>query len=329
MLYNYFHLKIENPKSIIVYISNIIYLYSLFFSGLGLCNLNPLSVILTDFKEVVPLLNSNIDLNCIMINNLTVQDCIRFKFSARAFSWGTNLIKKEIIVNPIIKPNLDGNFKIFIEDKNDVEVCSKRGSERGSERGGITNTNSLLEVDLVIASDVVYDPAGYEPLVKSLCELLGGNYQLWDGESKPEGFGQEERKEDSDVTTESSYDDSANSNTKSDNDQIKHKIDPISMTNTNIDYSMSSAISCSTPTSSSSLVPVYPMCILAHRHRHPENQRYCNSDSLHSILMFLFLCFNFYVFIFMFLFLCFYFYVFIYVFLFRSCVFMYGFLLKF
>ena len=226
-----------------------------------------------------------------MINNLTIQDCIRSKFSATAFSWGTTLIKKEIIENPIIKPNLDSNFKVLIQEKNDVEVCSDRGSERGSERGGITDINSLLEVDLVIASDVVYDPAGYEPLVKSLCELLGGNYQLWDGESKQEGFGQGKRKKDSDVITESSYDDNANSNTISDNDQIKPKIDPISMTNTDIDYTMSSATSCSPPISSSSLVPVYPMCILAHRHRHPENQRYCYPDSFHSILMFLFLCF--------------------------------------
>ena len=279
-------------------------------------------MILTDFKEVEPLLNSNIDLNCIMINNLTIQDCIRSKFSATAFSWGTTLIKKEIIENPIIKPNLDSNFKILINEKNDVEVCSDRGSERGSERGGITDINSLLEVDLVIASDVVYDPAGYEPLVKSLCELLGGNYQLWDGESKQEGFGQGKRKKDSDVITESSYDDNANSNTISDNDQIKPKIDPISMTNTDIDYTMSSATSCSPPISSSSLVPVYPMCILAHRHRHPENQRYCYPDSFHSILMFLFLCFYLYVFIFMFLSICFYLYVCIYL-----CVFMYVLLL--
>ena len=133
-------------------------------SGLGLCTLNPLSVILTDFKEVKPLLDSNIDLNCIILNNLTMQDCIRSKFSARAFSWGTTLMKKVNIENSINNVNLND----YCEDM----MVMKDDAEGGSDGGRISDTDSLLEVDLVIASDVVYDPAGYEPLVKSLRVII-------------------------------------------------------------------------------------------------------------------------------------------------------------
>ena len=239
-------------------------------SGLGLCTLNPLSVILTDFKEVKSLLDSNIDLNCIIINNLSMQDCIRSKFSARAFSWGTTLMKKENKENYINNVNLNDYCVDMMGMKDDAEG--------GSEGGRISDTDSLLEVDLVIASDVVYDPAGYEPLVKSLCDLLGGNYKSWEGgeskeETKEEGCCQEGEGEYLDVTAECSYNGNAINNIISDNEKIKQNIDPISMKIINADYSISSTASNSSTISSSLIESIHPICILAHRHRHPENQR--------------------------------------------------------
>ena len=184
----------------------IVFLFFNYFAGLGLCVLNPLSVALTDFADVEPLLNANIELNCIMLKDIALQDCVRSRFFAMPFSWGTDLLS--LPENNVIRGN---------------------------------KLSSLLDVDVVIASDVVYDPVGYEPLVKSLCDLLGGEYRQWNGGDSSTVVGRFDVK--GDRSTPEIIDRDGNND---DNDNSKNNDTE------------------KTP---------FPLCILAHRHRHPENQR--------------------------------------------------------
>ena len=245
-----------------------------------------------------PLLNSNIDLNCIMLNNFLLKDCISRKFSTRAFSWGTTLSpreKREDQNNPNCHSHGILNRKAMeIGDENHEEIIEN--VNKSSERCSVDDIDVLLDVDLVIASDVVYDPAGYEPLVKSLCDLLGGSYKLCKeigGEQggNGEGVGEGKINEDCNISMRERFNnscgkiDSCDDISSSDGKINCSIINPILDITTDHSISSptpssSSSSSLSSSSSSSSSVPSslssassYPLCILAHRHRHPENQR--------------------------------------------------------
>jgi Lysine methyltransferase len=93
--------------------------------GIGLCSLRPESVVITDLAEVVPLMQSNIELNSLLVCDPILKDAItNSRVTACECTWGKDIPQE------------------------------------------------LLSCDVIVASDVVYDPAGYEPLVKTLSALL-------------------------------------------------------------------------------------------------------------------------------------------------------------
>jgi hypothetical protein len=210
--------------------------------GLGLCNFNPKSVILTDFAEVVPLIQSNIELNCLMLKDRSHQNCIRSQYFAAPLCWGTDLG--------------------LAQGSSDTA-----GTERGSRtvtatEEGMSSAVSKVsfECDLVIASDVVYDPIGYEPLVQTLCELLKGKY----------------RKPSSDSCV--SVDKGADASSLSDDSSLSVAVSG-GVKHTHIDQAP--------PPQSLSHCASRPICILAHRHRHPENQRFELRTGLHLYSLYL------------------------------------------
>ena len=163
-----------------------------------------------------------------MLKNKSHQNCMRSQYFAAPLCWGTDLGLSN-------------------------ESRDTAGTERGSSSSSVTATEEGLlsatggvsfECDLVIASDVVYDPIGYEPLVQTLCELLKGKYRrpiIDSSVSKDRGV---------DATSSLSI---ASSVSVSLLGGVKH---------TNV--SDTPPLQCITR----------PICILAHRHRHPENQRF-------------------------------------------------------
>ena len=98
-----------------------------------MCALGPESVVLTDMDEVTPLLEANILLNGVM--TAATEATGRAEFSAAPLLWGTPLPSRIL------------------------ESC-----EAAARNGGLPA--------VVIASDVVYDPVGYAPLLHTLQSLL-------------------------------------------------------------------------------------------------------------------------------------------------------------
>lgn len=92
--------------------------------GLGLSELYPLSYILTDLDEVIPLVDANIQLNLLLQKQHRNQ--FESQYVARKLPWG----------------ELDA-----IDDL-------------------------MLQCDVIVASDVVYDPSIYEPLIQTIMYLL-------------------------------------------------------------------------------------------------------------------------------------------------------------
>lgn len=205
----------SSPMIMISFMPNIV--------GLGLCTLDPLSVILTDFEEVVPLLQCNIKLNSFMVRDPCLQRRLRSKFFATALCWGTELDPMGRLIH--------GDGKIQSDGSN--TDCSYNGNLDE------TAVDLDFDCDLVIASDVVYDPAGYEPLVQTLCVLLKGEYR----ELIPHD--RSSRRSVLESSTVGTKETLATSDPQ--DEQVKNELVPH--------------------------IHRGPICILAHRHRHPENER--------------------------------------------------------
>lgn len=138
--------------------------------------MGPESVVLTDMSEVTPLLAANIQLNSVLLDDECLQEVLSLRYEAQTHNWGSPLDAAAV---------------------GDDEAGTK--SEHPSAR-------SLLDCDVVVASDVVYDPTAYQPLIDTLFRILEPRPRL------------------------------------------------------RLDDKVSSM--------------VHPVCILAHRHRHPEDQRF-------------------------------------------------------
>ena len=95
-------------------------------------------MVLTDMAEVVPLLQLNLALNQSLLQDQHCRRLLLHAYSARALQWGSTL----------------------------GDVWGE-GPESADGTGGPGRR-------LVVASAVVYDPAGYDPLVLSLTQLLQG-----------------------------------------------------------------------------------------------------------------------------------------------------------
>ena len=107
---------------------------------------------------------------------------------------------------PEIVPLLEANIAL-----NKVLLNSKTGYDNYcavAHTWGEPLVDCLLRCDTIIASDVVYDPIGYEPLIKTLCDMLKVS--------------------------------------------VRNSINELHDDQASIEY---------------------PVCVLAHRHRNPENHR--------------------------------------------------------
>jgi hypothetical protein len=174
------------------------------------------------------LIQSNIELNSLMLKDKLHQKCIRSQYFAAPLCWGLDLA-----------------------DRSGETAGIERGSSSvAATEEGVSSaaTKVSFECDLVIASDVVYDPIGYEPLVQTLCELLKGKY----------------RKPSSGSCV--SADVGANTMSVSDGSSVS-VTGSGGVKDTHVDHSPPP------PPPQSHCAP-RPICILAHRHRHPENQRF-------------------------------------------------------
>jgi predicted nicotinamide N-methyase len=103
-------------------------------TGLALGTLRPAALMLSDLAEVVPLLEDNVDLNMLMQARGGNADCPVNPFVSLALPWGLPL----------------------------DEVAA----------GGVVSPEDLRAVQTIVASDVVYDPTCYQPLVDTLHHLL-------------------------------------------------------------------------------------------------------------------------------------------------------------
>lgn len=193
-------------------------------------------MILTDFEEIVPLLKCNIDLNCFMVSDPQLQESLRSKFFATALCWGTPFDPLENI--------FQGDKKIKSSSSSSNSNSSNLDCTDGGRLLGHHNNTAIhlnFDCDLVIASDVVYDPAGYEPLVQTLCGLLKGHYRELQ-----------------------QHDTSAVS---------VLELGCIDIKDVPVTTVMREEVDSSGKNGLTPYVHTGPICILAHRHRHPENQR--------------------------------------------------------
>eukprot|EP01034_Spumella_vulgaris_P023602 gene23602-29838_t len=110
-------------------------------AGIALCSLNPQSVILTDMTEVAPLLRANIELNSILQSLPALKATLNTQYTALPHNWGESLV---------------------VNDNDNTTLNSNNNA----------NILSILDCDVIIASDVVYDPCAYQPLIDSLFVLL-------------------------------------------------------------------------------------------------------------------------------------------------------------
>ena len=128
-------------------------MYDIWIPGISLCSLQPARVLLTDMPDVVPLISANILLNSVMAMQLQQGQLVRQqqqlgkersaslreRYRAAAYSWGTALEVAEAAEESPPGPKHCPQSPYF---------------------------------DVVLASDVVYYPEGYQPLIATLCDLL-------------------------------------------------------------------------------------------------------------------------------------------------------------
>jgi len=110
--------------------------------------MDPLHVTLTDMPEVVPLINANILLNSVVMGDAQCMHVLGERYGARAYAWGGEM-----------SGSSDGS-----------DSCSI-GTSTTSSTSATTYTHPYF--DTILASDVVYYPEGYQPLLTTLCDLLG------------------------------------------------------------------------------------------------------------------------------------------------------------
>eukprot|EP01041_Mallomonas_annulata_P002398 gene2398-4652_t len=148
-------------------------------TGIGVAALSPAAVVITDLEAVVPLLRANILLNQALGTDDSIRQALAVKYSACAHKWGDDVLPLTTAATTTA-----------------------------------TTTTALASgkrcASLILGSDVVYDPAGYQPLVDTIVSLL-----------------------------------------KTAGDSIHN------------DNGEGSGGDC-----------IQPLCILAHRHRHPDDSRF-------------------------------------------------------
>lgn len=137
--------------------------------------------------EVAPLLAANIQLNSVLLDDEHLKEVLALRYEAQAHNWGSPL-------DDAAAAAAVGGY------------ASGGGDDDASAHSLRASTRSLLDCDVVVASDVVYDPTAYQPLIDTLFRILEPRLRLGSEGDAP---------------------------------------------------SM-----------------VHPVCILAHRHRHPEDQRF-------------------------------------------------------
>jgi hypothetical protein len=101
--------------------------------------MEPRSVVLTDMPEVVSLISANVLMNSVLVPDPHIRSVLRDRYCAAAYAWG------EILIMP----------------------QAKKGADPGNAA-----VSSHPYFDLILASDVVYYPEGYAPLITTLCDLL-------------------------------------------------------------------------------------------------------------------------------------------------------------
>ena len=116
------------------------------YSGLALSVLDPSIVVLTDLPEVIPLLQENIQLNILLNSSFP-----RNRYFTVPYVWGTSL-----------------NFSLFPQSCG-LNPCDVN---RQSEVSNSTEKYLLSDCEVMILSDVVYDPSGYALLVHSIFTFL-------------------------------------------------------------------------------------------------------------------------------------------------------------
>jgi len=114
---------------------------------MALSAMSPAKGSITDMKDVVALMQANISLNSAVVRNCSVKTCLSQKYIATEHSWGTNTMMLQKLWTPMQTVGLESNASL-----------------------------------LLLGSDVVYDPLGYEPLIISVCSFLSGfQYAFIDG----------------------------------------------------------------------------------------------------------------------------------------------------
>ena len=121
--------------------------------------MQPASVVLTDMPEVVPLINANILLNSVVMGDAACQQVLLHSYKAKAYSWGGTLDLDEVCTA------ISGDLKCE-RDSGPPESSSNGGEKRSA-------VYKVPYFDTILASDVVYYPEGYAPLLATLCDLLG------------------------------------------------------------------------------------------------------------------------------------------------------------
>ena len=120
------------------------------YIGISLCALEPLNVTLTDMVEVVPLISANVLLNSLLVQDPYIQAVLRERYRAEEYTWGEVLGGRSTSTTACI---------------NGIDT-----KEANSDISSSSYNHPYF--DVILASDVVYYPEGYAPLIATLCDLL-------------------------------------------------------------------------------------------------------------------------------------------------------------
>jgi hypothetical protein len=147
-----------------------------FASGIALHALGPRRVVLSDLPEIVSVMNSNIALNDILLHSdsqrhrdvdgsrtdkcdLDKPHSYLHNVTAQEFVWGSSVLSP----SPSCKCDRSSNEELHAE----IDMGRADISDDATIKMPIVNN-----FDVVVASDVVYYPEAYQPLVDTLCQLL-------------------------------------------------------------------------------------------------------------------------------------------------------------